>query len=90
VIVQEILQGVRHREQFLKILHYLDPFPLIELTRADYAYAAELSFNCRQQGIQAGTIDFLIAAIAINYECHLLTCDQDFAHIASASPLQLL
>ena len=90
VIIQELLQGLRQREQFLKVALYLDPFPLIEPSRADYVSAAELSFKCRRRGIQSTTIDCLIASVALKYDCALLTSDSDFNLLATVAPLQLL
>jgi len=88
-ILQEVLQGVRDRSQFARLRSALKPFPLIELGRGDYEAAAELGNHCRSRGVQAGTIDFLIAAAAIRHRCALLTADQDFVHIARLSPLRL-
>lgn len=88
VILQEILQGLTTSEQSLKLRQQLSAFPLIELTRSDYEYAAELYSTCRQKGVQASTIDFLIAAAAIRYECLLLTNDKDFVRMAEILPLK--
>ena len=88
-ILQEVLQGVRDRSQCARLRSALKPFPLIELGRADYETAAELSNHCRSRGVQAETIDFLITAAAVRHRCTLLTADQDFVHIARLSPLRL-
>lgn len=90
VIVQQVLQGIRNREHFQTVNESLEHFPLIDLARDDYVYAAELGSECRNRGIQAGTIDYLIAAAAIRHECHLLTTDLDFTHMAAVAPLKLL
>lgn len=89
VILQEILQGIGKHDQFVKLNKYLSAFPLIELSRDDYAYAAEIHGSCSKKGIQASTIDFLIAATAIRHECNLLTADRDLQRIAALTPLQL-
>jgi len=39
--------------------------------------------------VQIGTIDALIAQLAIRHDVTLLTTDQDFAHAARHSPLRL-
>ena len=90
IILQEILSGIRHTEQFAKLRVRLEPFPLISLDRDDFVHAAELSCLCRKQGIQAGTIDCLIAGAAIRHGCKLFTSDNDFLRISSVTPLQLL
>lgn len=90
VILQEILQGVKTKEQFAKLKRFLEPFPLLPLTRDDFVYAAELGSLCQRKGVQASTIDFLIASAAIRYNCNLLSDDADFTHIAKVTPLKLL
>lgn len=86
IIVTELLQGVRDKGRFQELKGALEPFPLIEPFRDDYLYAAELANQCLAKGIQASTIDFLIAAAAIRHEASLMTTDQDFGHIASVVP----
>jgi len=90
VILQEILQGVRHSAQFKKIRESLSYFPFLDATYDDFIFAAELFNSCRAKGIQATTIDFLIASLAIRNDCLLLTSDKDFIYIAKHSKLKLL
>lgn len=90
VILQEILQGLRSQKEMQSLLELLSAFPIIEPRRADYVAAAKLRNHCAVKGIQAGTIDFLIAAICIQYQCGLLTTDQDFTFIAQHSALKLI
>ncbi len=90
VILQEVLQGVRDHTQFLRLRNLLRPFPLLDLARADFEAAAQLRNHCQFHGIQAGTIDFLIAAASIRHDCAILTTDRDFTHIARLSSLRLL
>ena len=90
VILQEVLQGVRDEAALDRLKSSLEAFPLLELRREDYLYAAELHNACRTKGVQASTIDFQIAAACVNHDSLLLTADQDFANIARHCPLQLL
>ena len=90
VILQEILQGVRHSAQFKKIRESLSYFPFLDVTYDDFIFAAELFNSCRAKGIKATTIDFLIASLAIRNDCLLLTSDKDFIYIAKHSKLKLL
>ncbi|MBN4054798.1 PIN domain-containing protein [Nitrospira defluvii] len=90
VILQELLQGIRSQEHFNRLSGRLKSFPLIEPRRKDYIEAARLRNQCGKKGVQAGTIDFLIAAICIQYHCYLLTTDRDFGLIAEESTLKLL
>lgn len=51
--------------------------------------AADLGRTCRRSGITAGSIDLLIATIAIAHEAEMITFDADFSAIAGVSPLRL-
>lgn len=90
IILQEILQGIRLSDQFKKICEALSFFPVLDATHDDHVSAAELFNNCRSRGVQTGTIDCLIAVLAIRNECQLLTSDKDFEHIAKHCELRLM
>ncbi len=90
IILQEILQGVRKPQDFIRLKEYFEPFPLIEIEREDYIRAAELKNHLSRNGIQVSTIDALIAAASIVNDCYLHTDDKDFSHIARHSKLKLL
>jgi predicted nucleic acid-binding protein len=89
-IVQEILDGFRNDKQFDLLVDYLEPFPLIELIRNDFIHAARLKNTCRSRGVQAGTVDFLIAAVCERRNYPLLTTDRDFEYISRYSRLLLI
>ena len=90
IVLQEVLQGIRRSDQFEQVRESLSYFPMLEISRDDYVFAAELFNACRAKGVQAATIDFLIAALAIRNECILLTSDKDFVHIAKHCELKLM
>ena len=90
LILQELLDGLKSSRHFDVILDYFDDFSLIELTRDDFIEAACLKNKCRERGVQAGAVDFLIAATAINRNYPLLTADKDFQHIAKHCRLMLI
>jgi len=89
-IVQELLDGLRAKKDFDRLVRLLDPFPLIPLERAAYIAAAELRQRCRSKGIQVGPIDCLIVVACIEQGYPLLTADRDFLHIAKHSRLVVL
>ncbi len=90
VIFTELLQGVREKKDFDRVREALEPFPLLDLTRHDYRFAAEIRNLCLAKGVPTSTIDVLIAAAAIGHEIPLLTADNDFDRIASVVPLKLV
>jgi predicted nucleic acid-binding protein len=88
-VLQELLDGIKHQKQFDLLVEYLEPFPIIECTRTDFITAARLKNLCRSKGVQAGSVDFLIAAVCVNRKYPLLTSDNDFSLIAKYCPLIL-
>jgi predicted nucleic acid-binding protein len=88
-ILQEVLQGFPSLERGRRLIDYLAPFPLLELRRGDFVFAAEIRNKCRSKGLALTTIDAQIAAAAINHRCSLLTADSDFKGIARHYPLRL-
>ena len=55
----------------------------------DYIGAAKLHNQCRSHGVQAGTIDALLARICIRHDLVMLSTDRDFSHFADWTPLNL-
>lgn len=89
-IYQEVLQGIRSAERYLKSRGALlrqvmldAPVPL-----ARFEDAARLYLRCRAAAftIRRST-DCLIAACAIAHDIPLLHDDRDFEHIARVAPL---
>jgi predicted nucleic acid-binding protein len=89
LVLQELLQGFSGRKAREAIIERFSALPLLSPDRADHIAAAELRNTCRRAGVQAGTIDSLLAQLCIRHDLTLLTADQDFQHIAQHSPLQL-
>lgn len=58
---------------------------LLETDEADALDAAHLQVTLRRRGRQLGTVDALIAAVALRYSLTLLTTDRDFAAVPALS-----
>jgi len=86
-ILQEVLQGFPNLERTRRLKDYLGPFPLLDLHRGDFVFAAEIRNKCRSKGLAVTTIDAQIAAAAINHRCMLLAADADFEGVARHFPL---
>lgn len=56
-------------------------FAYYDIRLEDAEKAAILQLELRRQGWQLGTIDALIAAVALRYDLVLLTTDRDFQAI---------
>ncbi|MEG4854049.1 MULTISPECIES: type II toxin-antitoxin system VapC family toxin [unclassified Microcoleus] len=89
-IRQEVLSGVRYKEQFIRLQEYLRAFPDLELTTEDYELAAEFFNTCRSNGIQGSNTDFLLCAVAHRRGYSIFTTDKDFENFRSHIPVVLL
>lgn len=65
--------------------------PCLEINQATYLAAAQIYRDLRIRGITIRkSIDCIIAAVALQHQCHLLHNDRDFEMIAKHFPLQLI
>lgn len=88
-IRQEILSGVRVESQFKQLRGKLRAFKDLGLEREDHEEAA-LCFNrCRAAGVQGGSVDFLLCAVALRRKLAILTADVDFHHYAKVVAVKL-
>jgi predicted nucleic acid-binding protein len=90
LIIQELLQGFRGPKQRDRILEHFSSLPLIIPDLTDHIEAASLQMTCRRKGVQIGTIDALLAQLAIEHDLEFLTADRDFSLMARYMPLRLL
>jgi predicted nucleic acid-binding protein len=89
-ILQELLDGVKSQRDFDHLVKIMKPFRLLVLERSTYVLASELRNRCRKKGVQAGPIDFLIAAACEEQGYPLLSADRDFQYIAKYCDFDLL
>ena len=88
-IRQELLSGIRAPEVFRRLRNALRAFPDPVLDAGDYEEAAEMSNQCRRQGISGSSTDFLICAVAHRRTWQVFTADKDFQNYGKALPLRL-
>ena len=88
-MLQELLQGFSKPKAHKQIIEHFAALPLLVPDRDDYIHAAELRNSCRRKGIQAGTIDALLAQLCVRHELTMLTTDKDFHNIASVTSLSI-
>jgi len=86
---QEILSGVRYESQLEKLRKVLAAFGDAEIRTIDYENAARMSNQCRSQGIQGSTTDFLLCAIALHNNWELFSTDHDFMHFSRVLQIRL-
>ena len=88
-IRQELLSGIKSKKQFNTLKRHLEAFDDLQLEREDYELAAEYFNAARTNGIQGSNTDFLICAISIRRNMHILTTDKDFNNFQSVIPVKL-
>lgn len=72
---QEVLSGIRDSAQFEKLRNALELFLDEPLLANDYEEAARLFNLCRSHGVECGSTDILICAVAIRKRYGILTND---------------
>ena len=88
-IRQEILSGIKHKQQYEKLKDNLRPFTNLILDAEDYELAAEYFNLCRRNGIQGANTDFLICATANRRSYEIWTTDKDFINFSQHLPIAL-
>ena len=89
LILQELLQGFSKPRAYSQIVERFAALPLLVPDREDHIQSAELRNRCRRKGIQAGTIDALLAQLCVRHDLTMLSTDNDFRHIASVTSLKV-
>jgi hypothetical protein len=74
-IRQEILSGIKDSAQFDQLRAALEAFQDEQLTTLHFEEAARLFNLCRSHGVQCGSTDILICAVAIQKRWAILTND---------------
>lgn len=89
IVLQELLQGFAGATAQDAIVGRFAALAMLVPETADHIAAAGLRNRCRRKGVQVGTVDALVAQLAIRFELTLLTTDDDFRHMASFVDLEL-
>lgn len=89
VIFLELLRGFVPEPARQTIRADFGTLDVVEPRWLDYEQAAELGNTCRRAGVQIGSIDALIAQLAMAHDLALLTTDQDFTFAARHIPLRV-
>jgi hypothetical protein len=75
LIRQELLSGIKEKAQFDKVKAALDAYLDEPINTADHEYAARIYNECRNEGVEAGTVDILICALAARRSWEVLSAD---------------
>ena len=88
-IRQEILSGVKKKQQFTKLKKIVAAFPDLDLTSEDFELSAEYFNLLRSKGIQGSNTDFLICAVSTRHKMPIFTTDKDFLSFQKHIPITL-
>ena len=80
-VLAEVLQGVRSQQEFERLRERVAALPYLDETKETWTRVAALSYQMRQSGQPVGTVDLLIAALALEHGCTLYTLDDHFQRI---------
>ena len=81
VVLCELLQGVKKPGEELLVHNALQALPHLEMTRELWHGACQLSASLRKSGHTLPLSDIIIATLALNHNCAVLTVDRHFAAI---------
>ncbi len=82
VVLFELLQGIKHAKEEALVLRAFQAIQHLEMTGRLWIKAGQLSSNLRKKGHTLPLSDVLIAALALENNCSLLTVDRHFDVIA--------
>jgi predicted nucleic acid-binding protein len=87
-IAFEVLRHATQQER-IWIESQFATLPLLATPSHLWRDATRLGQQCRDQGINVGSLDLIIASLAIHHDAELITFDSDYLAIASASKLRV-
>lgn len=87
-IVFEVLRHATDDEA-LRIASQFETMPLLASPVDLWGRGVELGRTCRRAGLNAGSLDLSIVAVALYHAAELVTFDADFRKIAGATGLRV-
>lgn len=81
MVLCELLQGVRKPGEELLMLNALQALPHLEMSRELWSSAGRLSASLRTRGRSLPLSDIIIATMALDQNCAVLTVDRHFEGI---------
>lgn len=85
----EMLRYATEDEERL-LIAYFTTVPFLAAPEDLWTESARLGRTCRKGGFTPGSMDLLIAQVAIHHDAEFVTFDEDFVRIADVSDLKVL
>lgn len=80
-VLMELLKGVRGDKEHQLLTSAFEALPWLETDRQVWRRAGELGRNLRERGVAIPFSDVVIAALALEQDVAVMTCDRHFRHI---------
>ena len=84
IVLTEILQSAKIKTELDAILESMLALPFLEASLTTWIEAGRLSIALRKKGMTIPTTDLIIAGLALENNCSLLTLDPHFQKIPGA------
>lgn len=78
VVLFELIQGIKNLKEEALVLSAFQAVPHLEMTDALWIKAGRLSSQLRKKGHTLPLSDIIIATLALEHSCSLLTVDRHF------------
>jgi predicted nucleic acid-binding protein len=82
-----VFEVLRHATEAEKLIRHFETMPMLTSPAVLWGRAADLGRTCRRAGVTAGSLDLVIAAIALHHAAELVTFDAGFKEIGRISGL---
>ena len=89
-IATELMRGARTNKEIEALERLFRLVHCFEIDETLYREAGSLGFSLARRGITIGTVDLVLAQVALAYSVPILTLDRHFAMIAEHSELRIL
>jgi hypothetical protein len=89
IVRQELLSGIKTKQQFENLREILDAFPDVEIAPGDNIEAAKLGNACLAKGVAPSVVDMLLCAVANRQGWEIFTTDPDFERYSRILALRL-
>jgi predicted nucleic acid-binding protein len=87
-IVFEVLRYA-NEDETRRLQAQFQTLPMLSTPVNLWSEAAALGQRCRREGVTAGSLDLLIASVALHHSAELVSFDADFEQIATVSALRV-
>lgn len=88
VVLYELLQGIKSSREEALVLSAFQALPHLETTSGLWVNAGKLSSQLRKKGHTLPMSDIIIATLAMEHACSLLTVDRHFDAIPGLSVIE--